>query len=62
VVVGDRGLLSEDNLEVLSGAGLDYIVALPLRRSSVTRRVIEAVEDRLEEPVSYTHLTLPTKA
>jgi hypothetical protein len=42
-------LLSEDNLEVLSGAGLDYIVALPLRRSSVTRRVIEAVEDRLEE-------------
>ena len=47
--MGDRGLLSEDNLEVLSGAGLDYIVALPLRRSSVTRRVIEAVEDRLEE-------------
>jgi len=49
VVVGDRGLLSEDNLEVLSGAGLDYIVALALRRSSVTRRVVEAVEDRLEE-------------
>jgi hypothetical protein len=43
------GLLSEDNLEVLSGAGLDYMVALALRRSSVTRRVIEAVEDRLEE-------------
>jgi len=48
VVVGDRGLLSEDNLEVLSGAGLDYIVALPLRRSSVTRRVVEAVEERLK--------------
>jgi transposase len=49
VVVGDRGLLSEDNLEVLSGAGLDYIVALALRRSSVTRRVVEAVQERLQE-------------
>jgi hypothetical protein len=50
VVVGDRGLLSEDHLEVPSEAGLDHIVAPPLpRRSSVTRRVIEAVEERLEE-------------
>lgn len=49
VVVGDRGLLSEENLEVLSDAGLDYIVALPLRRNGVSKRAIEAVEEKLKE-------------
>jgi len=48
VVVGDRGLLSEENLQVLAEAGLDYIVARPLRGQRVAKRVIEAAEDTIQ--------------
>lgn len=49
VVVADRGLLTEENLEVLSEAELDYIVARPLRRNKVTREVIEAARPKVRE-------------
>jgi transposase len=49
VVVADRGLLTEENLEVLSEADLDYIVARPLRRNKVTREVIEAARPKVRE-------------
>ncbi|MBM4289446.1 MAG: IS1634 family transposase, partial [Deltaproteobacteria bacterium] len=38
VVVGDRGLLSQDNLAALSEAELDYIVARPLRNNLLSRQ------------------------
>jgi transposase len=49
VVVADRGLLTEENLEVLSEAELDYIVARPLRRNNVTRQVIEAARPKVKQ-------------
>jgi transposase len=49
VVVADRGLLTEENLEVLSEVELDYIVARPLRRNKVTRQVIEAKRPKVRE-------------
>jgi transposase len=49
IVVGDRGLLSEENLEVLSEAELDYIVSLPLRGNQWAKRVIKALADQLKE-------------
>jgi len=41
-VVGDRGLLSQDNLAALSEAELDYIVARPLRHNLLSRQAIQA--------------------
>ena len=49
VVVGDRGLLSEENLEVLTEAGLDYIVARPLRRNQISKRVIATVSPDIKK-------------
>jgi transposase len=49
VVVADRGLLTEENLEILSKADLDYIVARPLRRNKVTREVIEAARPKVKQ-------------
>jgi transposase len=49
VVVADRGLLSEDNLEVLSEAGLDYIVARPLRGNRLAQEVIGALGGSVKE-------------
>jgi len=49
VVVGDRGLLSEENLEVLTEAGLDYIVSRPLRRNQVSKRVIASVSPDIKD-------------
>ena len=49
VVVGDRGLLSEENLEVLTEAGLDYIVSRPLRRNQISQRVIRAVSPTVKD-------------
>jgi transposase len=40
VFVGDRGMLSDDNLDLLLGKGLGFIVAYPLRRNSFAREVI----------------------
>lgn len=49
VVVADRGLLTEDNLEVLGEAELDYIVARPLRRNRLSREAIEAVRPKIKQ-------------
>jgi len=49
IVVGDRGLLSEDNLEVLSEAELDYIVSLPLRGNQWAKRVVKALAGQLKD-------------
>lgn len=49
VVVADRGLLTEENLEVLTGAKLDYIVARPLRRNRLTQQAIETLRPKIEE-------------
>ncbi|MEW6003590.1 MAG: IS1634 family transposase [Nitrospirota bacterium] len=51
IVVGDRGILTEENLKVLTEADLDYIVARPLRQNKISKRVIEAVEDRVKEKI-----------
>lgn len=49
VVVGDRGLLTEENLQVLTAAELDYIVARPLRRNRLTQKAIEALRPKIKE-------------
>jgi len=49
VVVADRGLLTEDNLEVLTEADLDYIVARPLRRNRISRAAILAARPEIKE-------------
>jgi transposase len=49
IVVGDRGLLSEDNLEILTEAELDYIVSLPLRANQWAKRVIKALAGQLKD-------------
>lgn len=51
IVVGDRGILTEDNLKVLSDAELDYIVARPLRQNKISKRAIEAVEGKVKEQI-----------
>jgi transposase len=43
-------MLSEENLEVLREAKLDYIVAHKLRRSEAVREVLPKVEDKLTDP------------
>lgn len=40
IFVGDRGMLSDDNLDLLLGKELGFIVAYPLRRNSFAREVI----------------------
>ncbi|MHB8788686.1 MAG: hypothetical protein ACYDBT_02270 [Desulfobulbaceae bacterium] len=37
VFVDDRGMLSDDNLDILLGKSLGFIVAYPLRRNSFAR-------------------------
>ena len=48
VFVGDRGMLSEDNLTALREAGMDFIVAHRLRRNDAVREVLPLVEDALK--------------
>jgi len=40
VFVGDRGMLSDDNLDMLLDEGLGYIVAFPVRRNRHARAVL----------------------
>ena len=47
IVVGDRGLLSEDNLQALTEAQLDFIVARPLRRNLVAQEVLSALTPQI---------------
>lgn len=49
VFVGDRGMLSASNLEALTEAGLDFIVAHPLRNHNATREVLLQVASALKE-------------
>jgi transposase len=51
IVVADRGLLSKQNLEVLGEAGLDYIVARPLRQNRVSKEAIRAVAKNVKHQV-----------
>jgi transposase len=49
VVVADRGLLTEENLEVLTAAELDYIVSRPLRHNRMTQQVIGATQSSIQQ-------------
>ncbi len=51
IVVADRGLLSQQNLEVLSDAGLGFIVARPLRQNRVSREAIRAVAKDIKRQI-----------
>jgi transposase len=51
IVVADRGLLSKPNLEVLADAGLDHIVARPLRQNNVSREAIMTVAKDIKRQV-----------
>jgi len=48
IVVGDRGLLSEDNLKALTAAQLDFIVARPLRRNLLAQEVLSALAPQIK--------------
>jgi Transposase DDE domain len=41
-LVADRGLISEDNLAILSAAGLDYVIASRLHRDAICREALLA--------------------
>jgi|GEM_PF-488118 len=47
IVVGDRGLLSEDNLKALAAARLDFIVSRPLRRNRLSQEVLAALAPQI---------------
>ena len=49
IFVGDRGMLSEENLELLREAGIHYIVGCPLRRAGEVRDVVLAWPGRYRE-------------
>ena len=51
-VIGDRGMLKDDNIQMLKGGGYDYIIAHPVRRNRAARIVIKQVEAELKELVS----------
>ncbi len=44
VFVGDRGLISQENLESILDADFDYLMSLPLRHSRVARKLLEDLE------------------
>ena len=44
VFVGDRGMLSEENLEAILDADFDYLMSLPLRHSKAARKLLEDLE------------------
>jgi len=48
VFVGDRGMLSDENLDVLLGEGLGFIVAYPLRRNAFATEVIGALKKKFD--------------
>jgi transposase len=48
VFVGDRGMLSEDNLETILDEELGFIVAHTLRRNAEAAKVIEKLGDRFD--------------
>jgi transposase len=48
VFVGDRGMLSLDNLDAMLGDGVGFIVAFPLRRNGFATEVIGKLKDRFD--------------
>ena len=48
VFVGDRGMLSDDNLDTILDEELGFIVAHTLRRNAVAAKVIEKLEERFD--------------
>jgi transposase len=49
LVVADRGMLSEANLTALASLGFNHLVALPLKRETSTRAIIDATHEGLLE-------------
>jgi len=49
MVVADRGMLSQANLEALAGLGFEHLVAMPLKREASTRELIKSTHDELME-------------
>jgi len=52
IVVADRGLLSQQNLDVLCDAGLGFIVARPLRQNRTSQEAIRAVGKDIKRQIS----------
>jgi transposase len=55
IVVGDRGLLSEDNLQALAAAQLDFIVSRPLRRNLTAQKVLSALAPQIKAQITHWH-------
>jgi transposase len=53
MVVGDRGLLSEDNLKALTAAQLDFIVSRPLRRNLTAKEVLTALAPQIRARINH---------
>ncbi len=51
IFVGDRGMLSDDNLDLLLGKGLGFIVAYPLRRNGFATEVIGGLSKRFDRKI-----------
>jgi len=49
MVVGDKAMLSEKNLEALAKLGFDHLTAMPLKREASTREIIEKTHEELLE-------------
>ena len=47
MVVGDKAMLSEKNLEALAKLGFDHLTAMPLKREASTREIIEKTHEEL---------------
>jgi len=48
IFVGDRGMLSDDNIDALLAAEFGYIVAHPLRRGEMAREGVKRMADRFD--------------
>lgn len=55
IVVGDRGLLSEDNLQALTAAKLDFIVSRTLRRNLTAKEVLTALAPQIRAQINHWH-------
>ena len=65
-VLADEAMLKQQDLILVdlhmpAIDGFSFLQALEHRKITVPTVVISGVEDRSDIPVSYTHLTLPTK-
>jgi transposase len=49
IFVGDRGMLSDDNLSHIIAENLDFIVAFPLRGNSLSETVIKSVKKQINK-------------